>query len=74
MSFEDAADDQQQLIADVIRALPMRLRRVFVMARVRRTSQRKIAAELQRTARQVHGHLWRPLVACRGGSHAGTPR
>lgn len=60
-----ATEEEQQRLADAIKALPIRLRRVFVMAHVQRKPRAQIAAELHITARQVDRRLTRALVACR---------
>ena len=60
-----ATEKQQQLIADVIKTLPMRLRKVFVMAHVQQKPRTEIAAQLHISAHQVERRLTRALVACR---------
>lgn len=60
-----ATDEEQQRLADVVKTLPMRLRKVFVMAHVQRKPRAEIAAELHISARQVDRRLTRALVACR---------
>jgi len=54
-----------ELVAIAIKALPMRLRKVFVMAHVQRKPLAQIAAELHITERQVARRHTRALIACR---------
>jgi RNA polymerase sigma factor (sigma-70 family) len=60
-----ATEEEQQRVADAIKALPMRLRRVFVMRHVLRKPREEIAAKLHISARQVDRRLTVALAACR---------
>lgn len=52
-------------VAASIKAIPLRQRRVFVMAYVQGRPRAEIAAELHITARQVDRRLTKALVVCR---------
>ena len=60
-----ATEKEQQRVADAARSLPMRLRKVFVMAHVQRKPREEIAAELHISAGQVDRRLTKALAACR---------
>lgn len=60
-----ATEQEQQRVADAVKALPRRLRKVFVMARVQCKPRAQIAAELHLSVRQVDRPLTRALWVCR---------
>lgn len=60
-----ATEEEQRRVADAIKALPFRLRKVFLMRYVQRKAPAIIAAELGLSERQVDRRLTRALVACR---------
>lgn len=60
-----ATEEEQQRLVDAIKSLPMRLRRVFVMAHVQRIPYAEIAAALRIPQRRVEARLTKALVACR---------
>jgi RNA polymerase sigma factor (sigma-70 family) len=60
-----ATEEEQQLIADVIKTLPMRLRKVFVMAHVQRKPRAEIAGALHISQRCVERRMAKALATCR---------
>jgi len=57
--------DLAEHVAAAIIGLPMKLRRVFVMAHVQRRSRSEIAAALGISERRVERRMVKALVACR---------
>jgi RNA polymerase sigma-70 factor (ECF subfamily) len=58
-------EEEQQRVADTIKKLPMRLRRVFVMATLQRKSFTDIAAALGISQRCVERRMAKALATCR---------
>jgi RNA polymerase sigma factor (sigma-70 family) len=58
-------EEEQQRLADTIKALPMRLRKVFVMATLQRKPLAEIAGALHISQRYVERRMAKALATCR---------
>lgn len=61
-----ATEEQEDRIAEAVKALPLRLRQVFVMATAQRKSFTDIARALGISQMRVEGRFRRALKRCRG--------